>query len=153
MHWQPLSVCKTLLSIKVQLSTSYNLLKLSGYSSGRELLDLSKTLWCSVRERFFRNAAKEMGKKSRLVANHQENGVARDLDRTRPRRKTMAEYTKDRKSDGKKFDVACWNEMALVNCLVTYMYSKQHTDHFVFCCFYLLMLSSFLLNSSINYCY
>ena len=52
MHWQPLSVCKTLLIIKVQLSTSYNLLKLSGYLLGRD----------SVGERFFRNAAKEMGK-------------------------------------------------------------------------------------------
>ena len=50
MHWQPLSVCKTLLIIKVQLS--YNLLKLSGYLLGRD----------SVGERFFRNAAKEMGK-------------------------------------------------------------------------------------------
>ena len=52
MHWQPLSVCKTLLIINVQLSTSYNLLKLSGYLLGRD----------SVGERFFRNAAKEMGK-------------------------------------------------------------------------------------------
>ena len=93
--------CKTLLIIKVQLSTSYNLLKLSGYPSGRGVLDLSKKLWCSVGERFFRNAAKEMGKKSHLVENHQENGVARDLDRMRRRRKTIAEYAKDRKSDEK----------------------------------------------------
>ena len=144
MHWQPLSVCKTLLIIKVQLSTSYNLLKLSGYLLGRD----------SVGERFFRNAAKRNGKKSHLVENHQENSVARDLDRTRPRRKTIAECSKDRKSDEKSSTyVACWNEMALVNCFVTYMYSKHHTDHFVFCCFYLLMLLSFLLNSSINYCY
>ena len=73
----------------------------------REILDLSKKLWCGIGERFFRNAAKEMGKKSHLVENHLENGVARDLDRTRSRRKTIAEYAKDRKSDVKKFDVAC----------------------------------------------
>lgn len=91
----------------MQLSTSYNLLKLSGYPSGRELLDVPKKLWCSVGERFFRNAAKEMGKNSHLVENHQENGVTRDLDRTRPRRKTIAGYVKDRKSDVKKFDVSC----------------------------------------------
>ena len=48
-----------------------------------------------------------MGKKSHLVENHQENGVARDLDRTRSLGKTIAEYAKDRKSDVKKFDVAC----------------------------------------------
>ena len=56
--------------------------------------------------------------------------------------KTIAEYAKDIKSDEKKGDVACWNKKALVNCLVTYMYSKHHTDHFVFCCFSLLMLLS-----------
>ena len=154
MRWQPLSVCKTLLIIKVQLSISYNSLKLSGYPEGRDLLDLSKKLWCSVGERFFRNAAKEMEKKSHLGENHQENGVARDPDRTHPRRKMIAEYAKDRKSDKKSSThVVCWNEMALVNCLVTYMYSKHHTDHFVFRCFSLLMILSFLLNSSINYCY
>ena len=119
----------------------------------RETFDLSKKLWCSVGERFFRNAAKEMGKKSHLVENHQENGDARDLDGTRSRQKTIAEYAKDRKSDVKKFDVECWNEMALVNCLVTYMYSEHHTDHFAFCRFSLFTLLSFLLNSSINYCY
>ena len=122
MHWQPLSVCKTLLVIKVQLSTSYNLLKLSGYSSGRELLDLSKKLWCSIGERFFRNAAKEKGKKSRLVANHQENGVALDLDKTRPRLKTIAEYAKDRESDEKKFDVRCMLKWNGISTLLSYLY-------------------------------
>ena len=48
-----------------------------------------------------------MGKKSHLVENHQENGDARDLDGTRSRQKTIAEYAKDRKSDVKKFDVEC----------------------------------------------
>ena len=52
MRSQPLGVCKTLLIIKLQLSTSYNLLKLSGYLLGRD----------SVGERFFRNAAKEWEK-------------------------------------------------------------------------------------------
>ena len=83
----------------MQLSTSYNLLKLSGYPSGLELLDLSKKLWCSVGERFFRNAAKEMGKNRvswKIIKNM--HGVARDLDRARPRRKTIAEYAKDRKA-------------------------------------------------------
>ena len=47
-------------------------------------------------------------KKSHLVENHQENSVARDLDRTRPRRKTIAECAKDRKSDEKSSTyVAC----------------------------------------------
>jgi len=50
---------------------------------------------------------KKWEKKSHLVENHQENGVARDLDRTLSGRKTIAEYAKDRKSDVKKFDVAC----------------------------------------------
>ena len=74
----------------------------------REILDLSKKVCCEIGERFFRNAAKEMGKKSHLVENsHQENAVARDLYRTRSRRKTITEYAKDRKSDVKTFDVAC----------------------------------------------
>ena len=33
----------------------------------REILDLSKKVCCEIGERFFRNAAKEMGKKSHLV--------------------------------------------------------------------------------------
>ena len=102
MRSQPLGVCKTLLIIKLQLITSYNLLKLSGYPSRRELLDLSKKLWCSVGERFFRNAAKEM-EKNRISWKI----IARDPDRTHPRRKTIAEYAKDRKSDVKKLDVRC----------------------------------------------
>ena len=92
MRSQPLGVCKTLLIIKLQLITSYNLLKLSGYPSRRELLDLSKKLWCSVGERFFRNAAKEMEKKSHLVENHctrswQDPPQAENDSRVRERQK------------------------------------------------------------------
>ena len=81
MRSQPLGICKALLIIKVQLSTSYNLLKLSGYPSRRELLDLSKKLWCSVGERFFRNAAKEMEKKP------QAENDSRVRERQKKRRK------------------------------------------------------------------
>ena len=64
MRSQPLGICKTLLMIKVQLSTSYNLLKLSGYPSRRELLDLSKKLWRSVHWRaFLQERSQRNGKK------------------------------------------------------------------------------------------